>query len=115
KNFFKKLPKGSVVYELDKNTNRCFVECPVLLGRRIATEVGNNPAFLPVKISCKKILENWQVLFRKNDLEKFGRLKNGKVPNSFVIPKYKSPLDKSRLISSYFHHPLRNVFQTASK
>ena len=114
-NFLKTVPIGAVIYELDKNTNRAYVECPFLLKRRIMNEVEENSAFEKVNSSPLDVIGKFEDIYKKHDLKKFGRWRNGRVPNSFVIPKHKSPLDKSRLISSYYNHCLKEVFQTASK
>src|SRR5215468_6309130 len=108
------LPKGAVIYELDKNTNRAWVECPKKLEQRLIREIFQNQAFVNVPFSISQVEQNFRQVFEDYELTPYGKWRNGLLPNTFVIPKWKDPLAKSRVISSYFRHPLRCVYKTAS-
>ena len=68
------IPAGAVVYELDKNTNVAYVECPKRLEQRIQKEIINSPAFKETKIQPCEALEKMWKIYKNNDLKKFIRL-----------------------------------------
>lgn len=41
--------------------------------------------------------------------------RQGSIPSSYVKPKNKDPTDKNRVITSYFHYPMRRLLKLASK
>ena len=109
-----KWPKNLVLYELDKNTERIYVECPILWEKRIKKEITENSNFEEIREENQKIEEKFWEMYSKNNFKTLGRWKNGTLPYSFVIPKYKDPPNKSRLICSYSQHFLKEIFQLTS-
>src|SRR6202012_6004430 len=53
-------------------------------------------------------------IYISEKLKEIGHWKNGQLPKSFVIPKFKDPPNKSRLICSYYQHCLKDVFRNLS-
>src|ERR1700734_2537060 len=49
------LPRGTVIYELDKNTNRAFIECPFRLVKRLSKEIYSNPSFVEEKLTLSDV------------------------------------------------------------
>ena len=112
KKFF---PKNMTLSIKDKNSGHIRVECDILAGRRIQKEIYNCENFKIVPYKTNQIMDKLKHLYKQYNLSKIGRWRRGKLPRDYTLPKQKDPINKARLIASYFLHPLQSVFQNASK
>ena len=110
------LPKNLVISVKDKNQGSLYVECPFIFKNRINKEIAHCPSFQIAKnVTSNSILDRLRNYYNDFRMYKFGRWTNGTLPYLYIIPKDKDPVNKSRLISSYVNHPLKNVFRNTSR
>jgi len=92
-----------------------WIECPAVFKKRIDKEIINCKSLTLTRETPQQIIQNLREEYDMNDLKRFGRWKNGSLPYMYVIPKDKDPYNKSRLIASYYDHPLKYVYKNTSK
>ena len=102
--------KDFIVSTKDKNKGQLFVECPAKYYDRLCQNTNDKGVFEEVALrsEASKILKNqWEM----RGLNKYGGWKKGGLPYMYVLPKQKDPINKTRLIASYFNHPLRFLYK----
>ena len=109
------IPRNSVVSVKDKNQGQMWIECPAAFKKRIDKEISNCNSLTITKETAPQIIQNLKQEYDANNLKKFGRWRNGSLPYMYIIPKDKDPYNKSRLIASYYDHPLKYVYKNTSK
>ena len=77
------------------------MECPILWQKRVEQEIENNPNFEQIERNYRDLELEFHNIYNSAKLHDLGRLKKGQLPNSFIIPKFKDPPNKSKLIFSY--------------
>ena len=92
-----------------------WIECPVAFKKRIDKEIVRCPSLTLTKETAPQIIQNLKEEYEINNLKRFGKWKNGSLPYMYIIPKDKDPYNKSRLIASYWDHPLKYVYKNTSK
>ena len=98
--------KNMVVMIKDKNKEQLYVECPILFLERLKQNTDDQGIFKKVHkrgLVLGRIKKEWE----DKGLGKYGPWLKGAIPYMYVIPKEKDPKNKTRLIASYFNHPLR--------
>jgi hypothetical protein len=61
------------------------------------------------------IMKNIQGNYNKLRLSKQFPARKGALPHSYIKPKSKDPINKNRVITSYYHYPYRRLLKLASK
>ena len=92
-----------------------WIECPVAFKKRIDKEIANCKSLTLTRKTTPQIIHDLKEDYEVNNLKRFGRWKNGSLPYMYIIPKDKDPYNKSRLIASYFDHPLKYVYKNTAK
>ena len=90
------------------------MECPVLLYKRIKREVYDCKCFMKIDKTVADIMIELRKAIFKDNLWNLARYRYGRIPTNYTLPKDKDPINKARLISSYFGHPLTGYYQNAS-
>ena len=109
----KELLKGLVISIKDKNKYQLYAECPLKYLERLERNTTKDvfDEGIQYEEAMNKIKERWEDL----KLVKYGKWKKGSLPYMYVIPKQKDPINKERLIASYYNHPLRALYKKVSK
>jgi hypothetical protein len=66
-------------------------------------------------LTAKYVLEGIHARYKALKLDKIERWKNGTLPHIYPNPKHKAPIEKTRIIASYFNFPLKKLYKLASK
>jgi hypothetical protein len=111
----KQLPPNMSISVKDKNTGQLRAECPKIVELRITNEIYKCPAFKLENDTYEEILGKIHNEYKISHVKQLGYWKPGKLPLDYTIPKQKDPIKKARLIASFFHHPLKVVYQNTSK
>ena len=109
----KSLLQGLVVSNIDKNKGQLYVEWPVAYSKRLKENTNDGQVFEEVdnEVEVEVIIsQEWE----KKGLIKYGPWRKGKLPYMYVIPKEKDVM-KTRLIASYYNHPLRYLYKKVGK
>jgi hypothetical protein len=115
--FTKKATKSMVISALDKADSTLVALCPVAYHRKIMAEMMACPNLTNITASTchteimKKITEN----YRRIRLSHKFKPSKGKIPNSYIKPKSKDPVNKNRVITSYYNFPMKRLLKLASK
>ena len=107
----KLIPDCLMISVKDKNVGQLRVECQLYAQRRIQKEIVSSKSFEKSNRKVHDILEDLKREYRSADVNHLGYWYKG----SYTLPKQKDPINKSRLIASYFKHPLRHVFKNVSR
>src|ERR1051325_4227774 len=81
---------------------------------RMKKEIYDSKAFKSITLTHQQIYLQWRSDYNKEHMKKWGCWFKGKLPENYTLPKQKDPINKSRLLSTYFNHPLRAVYKNAS-
>ena len=68
-----------------------------------------------MKSNENEIAELLKAEAKRYNILRLGRWHNGKLPRDYTIPKQKDPINKARLIASYYDFYLKNSFKNASR
>jgi hypothetical protein len=110
-----KLLKGLVVMVLDKNDGALYAECPIIHQQRLRRNVCTTD-FKQVEMSTTVIISRIEKEFHNIQLHKIAPWNDeGSLPNIYVNAKHKDPINKERLISSYYNHVAKKPFKLISK
>ena len=109
--------KGLIITPIDKNIGKLLIECPVMHHRRIKANLYDHPNFILWGQTQLQIFKSMKTMFENKGLNRIAswNTKHMTLPKAKVIGKDKDVQNKSRLIASYFKHPLRRLFKLVSK
>lgn len=112
----KKKLKKYIISELDKNNGQLYVACPKVEEQRLKANIEDCENFEERKgLTTKYVLDGIYTKYRKLKLDKIERWQKGAVPYMYSTPKHKDPINKTRIIASYFNFPLKRLYKLASK
>ena len=110
----KKELEGLVISTKDKNKEQLYVECPLLYQARLEQNTEDKLVFEEVDEE-RDVMEEVKREWKEKGLQRYGGWLQGTTPYMYVIPKEKDPVNKTRLIASYYNHPLRALFKKVGK
>ena len=112
----KKKLRGYIISELDKNTGQLYVACPLVEKQRLSENVEQCTNFeLRKGLTTKYILDGIYTRYKELKLDKIEKWCTGTVPYMYPTPKHKDPINKTRIIASYFNFPLKRLYKLANK
>lgn len=111
----KKQLNKAIICMLDKNEGHLYVECPMVQKERLLENVERCENFEERQgHTTKHILEGIRTEYLRTKLDKISRWTKGTLPYVYANPKDKDPINKTRIIASYYNHPLKRLYQLAS-
>jgi len=109
--------RGLVITPIDKNAGKLLVECRLVHWQRMKANLYDHPNFTLWGRSSRVILGAMKCVFQNMKLDRIvnWRASKASIPSAKVHSKDKDVVNKSRLIASYFNHPLKRLFKLVSK
>ena len=112
----KKSVRGLVVTPLDKGGKTIWVQCPTrMIGLGLRKFVREEPNFEERDLTEQEALDNIQTLYESCGLSAYKEFRQGSLPSMRLDPKYKDPLLKFRLITSYAGFPMRRLLRNCGR
>lgn len=88
----------------------------MVMGKRITENMDDSPNFEEREgITEKFILDGIHTAYKEYKLDKIERWQQGTMAYSYLNPKDKDPINKSRLVTAYANFPLRCLYKRISR
>ena len=112
---YKEIFSGLTISYLDHNAGSLCMACPMAHHDSMLSSFIDDPHYSPVELTQRDVLKIWRTAYNDLDLKRFVAWPSAaSLAQPYIIPKQKD-LNKMRPIVPYTKHPLRRLFNMASR